>query len=53
MRTVLYTEIDAQCDKLAVDRRKYCQLRSTEDGPVYHTARPPMVNSALHPFGVA
>jgi len=53
MRTVLYTEIDAQCDKLDVDRRKYCQLCSTEDGPVYHTARPPMVNSALHPFGVA
>ena len=29
----LYTEADDQCDKLAVDRRKYCQLT----GPVYYT----------------
>ena len=24
---VLQTELDDHCDKLAVDRRKYCQLR--------------------------
>jgi len=29
----LYTEADDQCDKLAVDRRKHCQLT----GPVYYT----------------
>ena len=25
----------SQCDKLAVDRRRYCQRGSTDDGPVY------------------
>jgi len=34
---MLYTEVDDRCDKLAVDRRKYCQLGSTNDGPVYYT----------------
>jgi len=43
---VLYTEVDAQCDKLHgqagqsdVDRRKFWQLSSTENGPVYHTGK--------------
>ena len=40
-RSVLQIEMDGQCDKLAVDRRKYCQLSSTDDGLVYHTERPP------------
>ena len=33
----MYTEVYALCDKLVVDRGKYCQLSSTNDGPVYHT----------------
>jgi len=28
---MLYTDADAQCDKLACDRRKYCLLCSTDD----------------------
>jgi len=30
------TKADARHDKLTVNRRKYCQLNSTDDGPVYH-----------------
>jgi len=35
----MYTEADAQCDKVAeVDRRKYCQLSSTShDGRQFIT----------------
>jgi len=35
--TVLYTEVGARFDKLAIDRRRYCQLSSTDDGKVDHT----------------
>jgi len=42
-----YKEVDAHYSKLHgqarrsnVDRRKYCQLCSTEDGCVFHTERP-------------
>ena len=35
MRNVLCRQVDGRCDKLVVDRRKYCQLSSTDDGPVY------------------
>jgi len=28
---------DGRCDKLTVDRRKYCQLISTDDDPYYRT----------------
>jgi len=42
-----YKEVDAHYSKLHgqarrsnVDRRKYCQLSSTEDGCVFHTERP-------------
>jgi len=31
-----------QRNKLAVDRRRYCQLSSTDDGPVYHAKRLPL-----------
>jgi len=31
--TVLLTGVDDQFDKLAVDRRRYCQFRSTDDDP--------------------
>jgi len=30
-RTVQQIEVDGQCDKRAVDGRKYCQLSSTDD----------------------
>ena len=40
-------EVDAHCDELQcqahrsnVDRRKYCQFSSTDDGPVNHSERP-------------
>jgi len=29
--------MDGQWDKLTVNNRKYCQLSSTDDGPVYYT----------------
>ena len=35
MRNVLCRQVDGRCDKLVVDRRKYCQLSSTDDGLVY------------------
>jgi len=35
--TVLYTEVGARFDKLAIDCRRYCQLSSTDDGKVDHT----------------
>jgi len=37
---MLQTGVDDQCDKLAVDRRKYCQRSSINDRLVYHTERP-------------
>jgi len=39
-RVVLCTEVDAQCDRLAsvVDRRKHCQLSSTDDRGQFITA---------------
>ena len=43
----------AQCDKLhgqarmsSVDRRKYCQLSSTDDGPFYRLY-PPLLSSVV------
>ena len=46
-RSAVHTQLDAQCDKLNVqarwsnvDRCKYCQLSSTDGGPVYHASRP-------------
>jgi len=61
-RDVLHTEVDAQCDNLHgqacrsnIDRRKYCQLSSTDDcddwrpsddGLVYRTERPPLSSKA-------
>ena len=41
---VLKTEVDDHCNELAVDRHKYCQLRLTEDGPVYYMKYPPLSN---------
>jgi len=46
-RALAHNEVDAHYSKLHgqarrsnVDRRKYCQLSSTEDGCVFHTERP-------------
>ena len=36
-RIVLQTELNAKCDKLPVDHRKYCQLSLTDDVSVYRT----------------
>jgi len=38
-RTSCDTRLDGQCDKLAVDRGKYCQLRSTGGGQLYYNER--------------
>jgi len=33
---VLYTEVDDRCNKLAVDRRRYCLLSLADYDPVFH-----------------
>ena len=47
-RIALYTEVDSQCDILAVDRHRYCQLSFTDDGPVYHAGCPPVLSQVTN-----
>jgi len=42
------TKADARRDKLTVDRRKYCQLNSTDDGPVYHAGLSSFLTAHQH-----
>ena len=45
---ILLRQVDGQCDKPAADRRKYCQLSSTDDGPVCRSNPLPLYVATIY-----